>query len=384
MIALPHSARALRVMHLITDLDVGGAERVLARLVSGSDPARIRHSVISLLAPGRIAEELAAVGCSVRSLGMSRDRTSPGAVLRLWSMLRRDRTAILQTWLYHADLTGTLAGWLAGVRSIVWNIRCSDMDLSCYPPSTGRVLAALRHLSRWPVVVIANSDAGRVAHEFIGLRPRRWEVIPNGFEVPAPTPDARASLRRDLGLAPDTPIIGMFARFDPMKDHATFLHAAAELAARRRDVAFVLAGREVTEENAFLRRLAAVGNLAARVRFLGERNDSAKILAGFDIASLSSAFGEGCPNAIGEAMASGIPCVATSVGDTQRLIADTGICVPPRDPSAMAAAWEDLLRRSPEERASLGARARARILTHFSLDTMIGRYLALYEELARR
>jgi glycosyltransferase involved in cell wall biosynthesis len=380
----PHTAGALHVTHLITDLDVGGAERVLSRLVTASDPSRIRHSVICMLRPGRIADELAAAGCPVRTLEMSRDRTSPGAALRLWSMLREERTSVLQTWLYHADLLGTLVGRLAGVRSIVWNVRCSDMDLSCYPPSTARVLAGLRWLSRWPAAVIANSQAGRVAHEFIGLRPRRWEVIPNGFEMPPQTADARTKLRDELGLARDTIVIGMLARFDPMKDHATFLHAAARLAARHPDVAFVLAGRDVTRQNDFLLQLAREAGLGGQAHFLGERSDSAAILAGLDIASLSSAFGEGCPNAIGEAMACGVPCVATSVGDTQSLIAGTGICVPPRDHEALADAWDELLRRTPEERARLGAQARERIRTHFSLKGMVDRYGALYEELAHR
>jgi glycosyltransferase involved in cell wall biosynthesis len=378
------SAGALRVTHLITDLDVGGAERVLSRLVAGSNPDRVRHNVICMMRPGRVAAELEAAGCSVRTLGMKRGGASAGALVRLAWMLRRERTPILQTWLYHADLLGSLAGRLAGVRSIVWNVRCSDMDLSCYPPSTGQVLRALRHLSRWPVAVIANSDVGRVAHEFLGLRPRRWEVIPNGFEIATPPATARAQLRQELALAPDTPMLGMLARFDPMKDHATFLHAASQLALRRPDVAFVLAGRGVTPDNAELQRLIAEGGLGGRVHMLGERADNIAILAALDVATLSSAFGEGCPNVIGEAMSCGVPCVATSVGDTARLIADTGLCVPPRDAEGLAGAWEDLLIRPAGQREALGARARERIRRYYGLDAMVARYLNLYEGLARR
>jgi glycosyltransferase involved in cell wall biosynthesis len=256
------------------------------------------------------------------------------------------------------------------------------MDLSFYPASTRRVLSALRRVSRWPAAVISNSEAGRVAHERLGLHPRRWEIIPNGFEVPSAPPDARAGLRRDLGLDRDAVVIGMLARFDPMKDHATFMQAAARLAQRHPEAAFVLAGRDVTPDNPVLRRFAADAALAGRIHFLGERHDGTAIQFALDIATLSSAFGEGCPNAIGEAMSCGTPCVATNVGDTQRLIGDTGICVPPRDPDALAAGWEELLRRTASERVALGARARHRILTQFSLDAMVRRYVALYQELA--
>jgi glycosyltransferase involved in cell wall biosynthesis len=377
--------RPIRILHVITGLDVGGAERMLSRLVGGTDPVRIRHAVVSLLPPGPVAAELAAAGCRVYDLGMSRSAIRPAALLRLARILLRERPDILQTWLYHADLVGTLLGRATRVPAILWNIRCSDMDLGRYPRSTVLAVRLLRHLSRWPTAVITNSAAGRAAHERLGYRPRRWELIPNGFDLSIhhPSEAARLRLRRELKLPPGALLVGMLARLDPMKDHGTFLRAAARLAARHPQVHFVLAGRAVASGALGALAPDEFRSLTGRLHPLGERSDTAAILAALDVATLSSAFGEGCPNALGEAMACGVPCVATSVGDAAALIGPTGLLVPPRDPQALADAWDALLRLPADERGRLGIAARARIAAHFELGAIVERYAAVYEELAR-
>ncbi len=373
-------AGPVRVAHVITDLDVGGAERMLAKLVAGADPARLRHSVISLLPPGKTADEIRAAGVKVASLGMRRGGLpAPGAILRLVRLLRAERPDVVQSWLYHADLMATLTAPLAGRPALAWNLRCSDMDFRLYGRATRWVVRALACLSRVPAAVVVNAEAGRAAHVALGYRPRRWEVIPNGFDtdVFGPNPAARGAIRAALGLAPDAPVIGMLARFDPMKDHATFLAAAETLARARADVHFVLAGRGVTPDNPAL----AAPEFAGQLHLLGERSDSAALLAAFDLATLTSAFGEGSPNVVGEAMACATPCVATDVGDSRPMIGATGRVVPPRDPAALAAAWGELLALPAAERQALGAAARARIVADYSLAAVRERYLGLYETL---
>ena len=227
---------------------------------------------------------------------------------------------------------------------------------------------------------MVNSEAGRAAHLRLGYRPRRWEVIPNGFDTALfrPDPKSRAAMRRALGIPGKAPLIGMLARFDPMKDHATFLAAAAHLAAERPDIHFLVAGRGVIPENS---ALAAGPALAGRLHLLGERPDAPCLLAALDIATLTSAFGEGFPNVIGEAMACAVPPVATDVGDAKLLIGATGRVVPPRNPVALAAAWDEILALNPGHRAAMGAAARERIVGNYSLQAVIERYSALYETL---
>ncbi len=227
------------------------------------------------------------------------------------------------TWLYHADLMGTLAGRLAGVRRIIWNLRCSDMDFAHYAPLTRRIVTVLARLSPLPYAVATNSNAGRRAHEALGYRPKRWAYLPNGFDTNVWKPVAadRAAVRRELGFQPSDFVIGMVARVDPQKDHANFLEAARLLAARHPHLRILLVGRETNE-------IAVPDALKPLTVALGERRDVPRIMRALDLLVSSSAYGEGFPNVIGEAMASGVPCVATDVGDAALIIGEAGRVVP--------------------------------------------------------
>jgi glycosyltransferase involved in cell wall biosynthesis len=369
----------LRIVHLITGLAAGGAERMLWRLAVGSDRGRFRSIVVSMIPGGLVEDLLKSAGIEVVTLGMPRGLPDPRGLARLVGLLRATRPHVLQTWLYHADLLGIAAHALERSPRLLWNIRCTD---AVGPPPLLRVL---RYSSRLPDGVVVNSAAGQRFHEALGYRPKRWYYIPNGFDTRElrPDPAARHRLRRELGIGEETIVIGMAARFHPMKDHPSFLRAAAELARTRADVVFVLAGTGMTPDNRELARSIADLGLGARIRLLGERPDIAAVYPAFDIATLSSAFGEGCPNALGEAMSCGIPCVTTDSGDSAQLVGDTGIVVPRRDPARLAAAWEELAAK-PAERRALGRRARARIERDYAVETIIERYQALYSEMGAR
>src|SRR5690348_8860427 len=165
----PAATRAT-VMHVITDLGPGGAQTVLLRLITGS--RKFRHVVVSLADVGKLAPALRAAGAEIFALHMHPTVPSPGAIFRLARLIRRERPALVQTWLYHADLIGVLAARIARFRPVAWNVRCSNMELSRYRWSTRAVLRALIRLSSWPDIVIVNSDAGRRWHSELGYRPR--------------------------------------------------------------------------------------------------------------------------------------------------------------------------------------------------------------------
>jgi glycosyltransferase involved in cell wall biosynthesis len=379
----------LKVVHVITELERGGTEVMLYRLLERMDPRRFLHVVVSLADEGTLGPTIVNLGVPVRALGMRRRISDVRAVWRLARLMRQERPEVLQTWLYHADLVGLIAGKLAGIRAIVWNVRCSDVDMRQYSWSSGLTRRLLSALSAAPAAVIVNSERGREVHERIGYRPRRWVTIPNGVDLVRfrPDPDARVRLRKELGLPLSTRLIGMVARYDPMKDHATFLRAAAEFlrngaAGGQADVHFVLVGRRVTWENPRLRALADGLGLRAHLHLLGERGDVECVLPGLDLASLSSLFGEGWPNVVGEAMACGVPCVVTDVGDAGAIVGETGRVVPPGHPEALARAWAELLACPEEQRRALGAAARERIAACFSLEQVVNQYEALWEQLA--
>ncbi len=374
----------MKIVHVITGLGTGGAENMLANLVTGTDRSCFQSVVVSLLRPGPLASRIAEAGVRVESLGMRRGAPGPGALLRLAGLLRRERPDVVQTWLYHADLLGLLAAGLARVGPVAWNLRCSDMDFASTGRLTRWVVAVNARLSGRPAVVVANSARAVDVHRSLGYRPRRFEVIPNGFDTGrfCPDPEARATMRRELGVAPDAPVVGMVARFDPQKDHPTLLAALALVRREHPGLRALLCGDGVEPGNAALAEAVRCQGLEDAVLLLGRRADPERVHAALDVAVLSSAFGEGMPNAVGEAMACAVPCAATDVGDTATLMGETGRVVPPRDPEALARAVSSLLSLPGDGRRELGLAARKRIASDYSLPGIIARYESLYRDLA--
>jgi glycosyltransferase involved in cell wall biosynthesis len=371
------------VVHLITGLGVGGAEGMLLRLLERGDRARFPARVVCLAAAGPMAPRIAAAGVEVTALGMRPGLPDPRRLMRLRALLRRWCPALLQTWLYHADLVGLLAGRAAGVPRVLWNLRCSALDRASLGAGTRLARRACARLSRRPDAVIANSEAGRAFHASIGYRPRRWACIPNGFDLEAlrPDPEAGPWLRRELGLPAEALLAGCVARLDPNKDHATLLDALARLgtgpAAR---LHLVLVGSGVDASPGIRARIAAAG-LGARCHLLGERADVARLAAAFDLL-VSSSRHEGFPNSIGEAMSCGTPCVVTDAGDSATLVGDTGFVVPVGAADELAAALARMVQLSGPQRRDLGLAARRRVAERYELSAMVRRYENLYEELA--
>lgn len=361
-------------LHVITTTEVGGAETQLLRLVRALPGWR--HAVVGLGPAGALAPELAAAGADVRSLNL---RPGPAALVAgAWSLsrlLRELRPTLVQSWMYHADLLATLAAPLAGSPPVFWGVRCSDMDLSLYSAGTRLVVRACAALSRRPAAIAANSAAGAEYHAGLGYPRAKIRVIPNGFDTERFAPDqtARAAARGELGIPDDAPVIGLCARLDPMKDQPGFLAAAAILAGRLPEARFILLGQGV-EPGAPGLEAAGAPPLAGRCHLLGRRPDPEHWYNAMDLHVSASAFGEGLSNAVGEAMACGVPGVVTDVGDSAALLGEAGRSAPPREPRALAEAMAQVLGVPAEQRAALGRAARQRIQRDYSLAAMAARY----------
>jgi glycosyltransferase involved in cell wall biosynthesis len=237
-------------------------------------------------------------------------------------------------------------------------------------------------LSGFPASIINNSFVSAKGHEeVLGYRSGKQIIISNGFDtdVFSPSPQARLRLRSELGLSSDALLIGLVARFHPVKDHSGFLRAARLIQLECPHVHFVLAGQGVTDTNRDLRQIVAELPVPAHAHLLGEFPDVSPLLCGLDVVVLSSA-SEGFPNVIGEAMSCGVPCVVTNVGDSALLVGETGFVVPARDPEALAQALRTMAQLDHAERNRLGTLARQRIINNFSLDAIAQKYERLYEE----
>lgn len=358
---------------------------MLYRLASGLDRSRFDVRVVSLTGYGTFGARLEQKGVRVISLGMRSGPTSLRGLWRLVSLLRAERPDILQTWLYHADLIGLIAGRLAGVPTVAWSLRCTAVSSTYRPWSTYATSRLLARLSRLPDVVITNSRAGQVTHEQIGYSPKRWEYIPNGIDTDEfrPSSEARLALREELGVAHNTLLIGLVARYHAMKDHDTFLRAASLLRSHRLDIHYVLAGNGINKANKALKDSIDIHDLSKHVHLLGERGDIAQIMAALDLYVSSSAY-EAFPNVVAEAMACGVPCVVTDVGDSADIVGETGIVVKTQDAEATASACTTLMELSEMKQNALQAAARERIESLFSLRTITNRYERLYEEYAKQ
>jgi glycosyltransferase involved in cell wall biosynthesis len=288
--------------------------------------------------------------------------------------------------MYHANTIGGVAARLAGNRAVIWNIRASALDP--HEKLLTRLLA--RHTGSLASFlcrcIITNSSVAVREHVRHGYPERLFQVIPNGFDLEQfrPDPEGAAILRRELRIPTEAPVVGMIARFHPVKDHACFVRAARMLSDRIGAAHFILAGDGVDDDNLPLRDQLARAGLLANTHLLGAQNDLARVLSAMDVFALSSARGEGFPNVLAEAMACEVPCVATDSGDSGYVVGDAGSIVSPGDAQAMSRAWEVILDMSDQDRRAMGRKGRRRIESRFSLDAIARAYDLVYSECAGR
>ena len=313
-------------------------------------------------------------------------RRSPVShMFRLYRLVRTLRPDIVQTWLYHADFLGGLAARIAGNRKVIWGIRTTDVDGGC-----ARATSLVRQLcaslsSRVPHTIVCVAEAARRSHSLIGYDAARMVVVGNGFDLSVLTAEEveRSRLRLQCGFTEDHVVLGTLGRFNLDKDHANFVQAAGQLARQHERLRFLMVGKDLNSRNTDLMRWIGETGYADRFVLLGERADVAACLASMDIFCLSSRT-EAFPNAVGEAMAMGLPCVATDVGDVAVLMADTGVLVPKANPEALAQGVAKLLELGPDYRKRMGKRASERIRATYTMACMRQQFELIYENVMAR
>lgn len=359
---------------------------MLARLIEEERARRsaFDSSILSLLPPGLLGDQMSAAGIPLDHCGLHGPLSLPRAIARMASKIRARNPDVIVAWMYHAQLAALAGAAIARSKApIVWNVRHSLHDLSRERRATRAIVRAGALLSRIPRAIIYNSGVAAQQYEALGYTPTRTTVIPNGFDCKRFRPDeqARSRLAGELGVSPTTLIVGMVARNHPMKDPATLARAVLRASALGADIHLLLVGRGMTAPSDDLAR--TLGEFPrSRVTLREHEPEIARLLPAIDIVALSSAWGEGFPNILGEAMASGVPCVATDVGDSRLVVGDTGIIVPPGDTQQMAEALALMARMTAGDRRTLGIAARDRIESHFSISQVTSRYHQLFEQVA--
>ena len=373
-----NDSRGLRLLHVATGLGSGGAERTLAATAPRLARHGWRSTVVALGGGGPFASVLEDAGVEVVTLGMPAGRPTPRGIAALIGLARRVRPAIVQGWMYHGNLGATLAGVIASAP-VLWNVRQSLGSPETERPGTEFAIRLGARLSSSARRIVYNSVRSAREHAAIGYAPARSTVVPNGFDTDLfrPDPTVRAEVRRSLGIPPRAPLAGCVARLHPVKDHAGLFAAFARVRAARPDACLVLIGHGTDRLPDGLRELAERAGGSRVVVGLGERTDVPRLVAALDLAVLASR-AEAFPNALGEAMACGVPCVATAVGEVEALVGRTGRVVPPGRPELLAAAWLEAIAERPDDARERSGEARARIVRHYALDAAVRTYDRLY------
>ncbi|MBC7817441.1 MAG: GT4 family glycosyltransferase PelF [Planctomycetaceae bacterium] len=377
----------VRLAVVINAIVLAGAERMLARVLARLRPEEFDVHVFTIGMSGPFTEHLEQLGIPNRLYEFLRPKLpNPLHLLTLARDLRRFHPDVVQGWMYLGNLYGGVAAKLARRDlPVAWNIRHSTLDPQIDSRSMRWSAWLGGQLSGFvPDRIVLCAEAARAAHLRVGYAPEKLEVIPNGFDLSEVRPDlvARQRIRTELGIADDTPLIGLIGRLHQHKDHRTFVRAARVVAEQFPQAHFVGAGEEQTYSAADLWSWVDEVGLRDRFHWLGVRRDVPAIDASLDVLVCSSTT-EGFPNVVGEAMACGVPCVATDVGECAEVVGDTGRIVPKQDPQRLGEAIVDLLRMPHAERTALGDAARRRVVERYDIQRIVDRYQKLWRELAR-
>ena len=379
-----HRQMTMRILHVITNTEVGGAETMLYKVVRASQPLGVESAVVSLMDCGTLGNRILELGVPVSALRINRRLTTLPRVAGLARKIRAFRPHVVQTWMYHADLIGGIAGWFAR-RPVVWNIRHGPLD-----ESDGQITKIVANLcaglSRFlPRRVLINSRLAADAHSNLGYETRKLIVVPNGFETEnlRPNPELRATFRRQFAFRDETLVFGHCGRYHPVKDHVTFLEAASRVVREIGEVRFVLSGTGVDKTNSELQshiQRLGIGNYC---RLLGSLRDVRPMLNGIDHMVLTSTT-EGFPNVIGEAMACGRSCIVTDVGDCASVVGDSGWVVPARNPDHLAKALVTASRLAPQERLRRSVQARVRVVDKYSIHQITQEYVRVWRDVQNK
>ena len=374
------------ICHVITGLHNGGAEAALFRLCTSQEFPHYRYVVISLAARGIYADKLEKAGIPVHCLDMPSGKLTWSSVVTLCRLLKKLKPDVVSTWMYHADMFGGLISRLCGIRNIVWGIHNANLEIGKNRFKTLCIVRVCAILSYWvPVRIVSCSQAATALHQRAGYCANKFITIPNGYAIDyfLPNTESRTSVRRELRLNETIPVLGMVARFDPLKDHNNILQALGIL--KKRGIKFVclLIGQDMSEDKKALSVMIEKAGVKSELRLLGVRDDIPGIMNALDIHVLSSV-GEAFPNVLAEAMACGTPCVTTDVGDAALILGNTGWVVPASNPTALADAIANALlamqnRDMWQQRQTA---ARQHITSNFSLQKMVSAYQQVWRSTA--
>jgi glycosyltransferase involved in cell wall biosynthesis len=371
----------MKICFLIRAMDRGGAEQQLTILACGLQSLGHQVNVLTFYPGGVLEDDLRAGGVTVKCLGKSGRWQVWRTLKSLVTHVRALQPDVLHAYMPTGNILAVLTKPFIGATRVITGIRASDINLSQYDAMTAWSYRVDRFLSRFADAVISNSQAGAATYQH-NCSKAVVRVVPNGIDVDrfTPAPDQRTHIRTDWGVGEDAPVIGMVARIDPMKDYESFFEAVRLVQAKRRDIQFVcVANTSAAAGTAAMDRAKDLG-ISSNLHWVGRYEAMQDAFPGFDALVLTSVCGEGFPNVVAEAMACGVPCVVTDVGDAKLVVGDTGYTVPIRSPGLLAERLLELVGRIEQDPKSVSGAARDRVVACFGIQSLIQQTLNVLKD----
>lgn len=355
----------MNILYVISSLGIGGAEKIAAELSVAASSQDRTYTIATLTAHGNNrVEQLQNAGIPVIDLNVTGPVDAWRALLTLARFIRTQRPDVVHGWMYHGSLFALMATLFSGRRKktrVIWSLRSSRMKALAYKFQLWVTITLCHLLSRAPDHITYNSHRGQDEHFIDGFNIKGSSIIPNGVNIDQFKSDdaTRAQKRQELGISPDRILIGLIARLDPMKGHATFLEAFS----RTHGATAVVVGTNS-------HTLKPMEN----VTFMEYEDDIASLLNACDFTVSASSFGEGTSNVILESLSCATPVIATDVGDARRLVENTGVIIAPDNTDELAQAMQHWI-DNRAALAELGHAARARAVKYYANDAMLERFI---------
>lgn len=368
--------KRIKICYLITGLNTGGAEMMLYRLIEKLDKTKYNVIVVSIIPLGKVADKIKELGINVVSLEM-KSKLELSVIFRLVHILKEFKPTILHSYLFHANLLGRIAGKIAGVPIIISSIRNTIFG--------GKIRElALRYTDFLSdaTTIICETAANRMLSRKI-VPKEKLHVIYNGIDPRMYqnfSEDVRQNIRKEFNIPDNATLLLSVGRLQKQKGYPYLIQSAVELKNRGYNFVWLIAGEG--ELRFQLEQMVKNYGLEDTIRFLGLREDVPNLMFASDIFVLSSLW-EGLPGVVLEAMASGLPVVATDVGGTSELVEDgiNGYIVTPGNPVMMANAVEKLINMDVESRRKIGNIGREIVQKKFTVEKMVSKHEKLYRDL---
>jgi len=372
------------IIHIITGLGDGGAEGVLYRLIKHSK-SNYTHKVISLMDEGKYGNKLEKLNIQVFCIGFKRGKLNFKGVLKLFKILKNNKSDILQTWMYHSDLLGGLLGYLFGHKNIIWNVRGNGKGLIHKNIYSKIILKLCIYLSHYiPKMIITCSKQAKVNHINFGYK-KIFTVIPNGFDHFKFRDDInkRLLIRKKYGVKDNELLLGCIARYSEQKSHKFIINSLKDYLKKKKNIKILFIGYKIKNNNNIINLLKKY-NILQYFILLKNQNNIEDIMNSLDLHLLISKYGEGFPNVIAESMLCKIPSITTNVGDSKHIVGNKGWIIEVNSSSQLIRSIDKAIKVKdyyPKLWHQLKSKVRFRIVKKYNIDKMVTNYSNIWNSL---